>query len=153
MESAADNIGINPLGSGSDYTVFLQYIGVRNVQEAVEFDLMSVQVASSEAGFTSTLHDPVYHYHSVFDSQHWQEVYGDPGFSRHVCFGITLDSAELDYLLRLQLLSILASKFSAFPVTSSYPSTLPTILWSYNHTLIGVYVHNYVGRHRKPFFL
>jgi N-acetylated-alpha-linked acidic dipeptidase len=27
----------------------------------------------------------VYHYHSVFDSQHWQEVYGDPDFSRHVC--------------------------------------------------------------------
>lgn len=42
MESAADNIGINPLGSGSDYTVFLQYIGVSDVQEAVEFDLMSI---------------------------------------------------------------------------------------------------------------
>ncbi|KAI9574759.1 hypothetical protein HD554DRAFT_2232863 [Boletus coccyginus] len=68
MELAADSIGINPLGSGSDYTVFLQYIGV----------------ASSQAGFSATLHDPVYHYHSIFDSQHWQEVYGDPGFSRHV---------------------------------------------------------------------
>ncbi|KAF8551474.1 Zn-dependent exopeptidase [Imleria badia] len=68
MESAADNLGVKPLGSGSDYTVFLQYIGV----------------ASAEAGFSSTLHDPVYHYHSVFDSQHWQEVYGDPTFSRHV---------------------------------------------------------------------
>ncbi|KAF8138385.1 hypothetical protein EV363DRAFT_1427308 [Boletus edulis] len=68
IESAADNIGINPLGSGSDYTVFLQYIGV----------------ASSEAGFTSTLHDPVFHYHSVFDTNHWQVVYGDPSFSRHV---------------------------------------------------------------------
>jgi N-acetylated-alpha-linked acidic dipeptidase len=89
MESTADNIGINPLGSGSDYTVFLQYIGVRNTQEIVEFDLISIQVASSEAGFSSTLHDPVYHYHSVFDSQHWQEVYGDPSFSRHVCFRVT----------------------------------------------------------------
>ncbi|KAH7887556.1 hypothetical protein F5I97DRAFT_1861258 [Phlebopus sp. FC_14] len=65
---ASDSLGVNPLGSGSDYTVFLQYIGV----------------PSAEAGFKSTLHDPVYHYHSVFDSQHWQEVYGDPGFSRHV---------------------------------------------------------------------
>ncbi|KAF9226672.1 Zn-dependent exopeptidase [Gyrodon lividus] len=65
---AADSIGVNPLGSGSDYTVFLQYIGV----------------PSSQAGFASTLHDPVYHYHSIFDSQHWQEVYGDPSFSRHV---------------------------------------------------------------------
>ncbi|KAI6130336.1 hypothetical protein EDD16DRAFT_1853446 [Pisolithus croceorrhizus] len=63
-----DNLGIRPLGSGSDYTVFLQYIGV----------------PSAEACFTSTLHDPVYHYHSVFDTQRWQELYGDPTFSRHV---------------------------------------------------------------------
>ncbi|KAI6047507.1 hypothetical protein EDC04DRAFT_2864564 [Pisolithus marmoratus] len=61
-------LGIRPLGSGSDYTVFLQYIGV----------------PSAEACFTSTLHDPVYHYHSVFDTQRWQELYGDPTFSRHV---------------------------------------------------------------------
>ncbi|KAH7911572.1 hypothetical protein BJ138DRAFT_1006369 [Hygrophoropsis aurantiaca] len=65
---AADSLGVNPLGSGSDYTVFLQYIGV----------------PSTDGGFKSTLHDPVYHYHSVFDSQRWQALYGDPGFSRHV---------------------------------------------------------------------
>lgn len=35
-------------------------------------------------GFTSTLSDPVYHYHSVYDSERWQEVYGDPGFVKHV---------------------------------------------------------------------
>lgn len=33
MESASDDLGIKPLGSGSDYTIFLQYIGVRNVRE------------------------------------------------------------------------------------------------------------------------
>ncbi|KAG1783082.1 hypothetical protein EV702DRAFT_1060137 [Suillus placidus] len=66
--SAADSIGVRPLGSGSDYTVFLQYHGV----------------PSTDGGFTATLHDPVYHYHSIFDSQYWQELYGDPGFSRHV---------------------------------------------------------------------
>ncbi|KAG1755479.1 hypothetical protein EDB19DRAFT_1661644 [Suillus lakei] len=65
---AADSIGVSPLGSGSDYTIFLQYHGV----------------PSTDGGFTSTLHDPVYHYHSIFDSQYWQELYGDPGFSRHV---------------------------------------------------------------------
>ncbi|KAG2156266.1 hypothetical protein DEU56DRAFT_766277 [Suillus clintonianus] len=65
---AVDSIGVSPLGSGSDYTVFLQYHGV----------------PSTDGGFTSTLHDPVYHYHSIFDSQYWQELYGDPGFSRHV---------------------------------------------------------------------
>ncbi|KAJ6490314.1 hypothetical protein C8R47DRAFT_1124198 [Mycena vitilis] len=64
----ADSLGVSPLGSGSDYTGFLQMIGV----------------ASSDAGFGSTLTDAVYHYHSVFDSERWQEVYADPGFHRHV---------------------------------------------------------------------
>lgn len=66
--AAADELGVGVLGSGSDYTVFLQRIGV----------------ASTNNGFTSTLSDPVYHYHSVFDSQRWQELYADPGFLRHV---------------------------------------------------------------------
>lgn len=86
--SNSDNIDVTPLGSGSDYTVFLQYIGVRNFELPVEFGLIAIQVASSQVGFSSSLHDPVYHYHSIFDSQHWQEVYGDPGFFRHVCFRI-----------------------------------------------------------------
>ncbi|KAI0089082.1 Zn-dependent exopeptidase [Irpex rosettiformis] len=64
----ADGLGVNPLGSGSDFTVFLQRIGV----------------ASANGGFGSTLQDPVYHYHSIFDSERWQELYGDPGFFRHV---------------------------------------------------------------------
>ncbi|KAG2013796.1 hypothetical protein CC2G_010666 [Coprinopsis cinerea AmutBmut pab1-1] len=60
--------GVTSLGSGSDYTVFLQRIGV----------------ASSDQGFGPTPSDPVYHYHSIYDSQRWQEVYGDPTFERHV---------------------------------------------------------------------
>ncbi|KAJ3537181.1 hypothetical protein NMY22_g5696 [Coprinellus aureogranulatus] len=69
MHSAlADSVGVSPLGSGSDYTVFLQRIGV----------------PSTDGGFKSTLHDPVYHYHSVFDTERWQELYGDPGFHRHI---------------------------------------------------------------------
>lgn len=67
-DTSTDETGVRPLGSGSDYTVFLQHIGV----------------PSSETVFASTLHDPVYHYHSVFDTQRWQELYGDPTFSRHV---------------------------------------------------------------------
>jgi N-acetylated-alpha-linked acidic dipeptidase len=35
-------------------------------------------------GFSGTHSDPVYHYHSVYDSERWQEVYGDPGFVKHV---------------------------------------------------------------------
>ena len=66
--------GVRALGSGSDYTVFLQRIGV----------------ASANGGFGSTLSDPVYHYHSVYDSESWQERFGDPGFHRHVCVIILL---------------------------------------------------------------
>ncbi|KAJ3576237.1 hypothetical protein NP233_g571 [Leucocoprinus birnbaumii] len=66
--TAADNLGVSPLGSGSDYTVFLQRNGVPSTNE----------------GFSSTSHDPVYHYHSVYDSEPWQEKYGDPGFARHI---------------------------------------------------------------------
>jgi N-acetylated-alpha-linked acidic dipeptidase len=64
----AAQTGINPLGSGSDYTVFLQRLGV----------------ASSDEGFGFTASDAVYHYHSIYDSQHWQETFADPGFHRHV---------------------------------------------------------------------
>ncbi|KAG9317371.1 hypothetical protein JVU11DRAFT_1570 [Chiua virens] len=65
---------VSPLGSGSDYTVFLQRLGV----------------ASSDQGFSSTPTDPPYHYHSVYDSQMWQEIYADPGFHRHVALAKTL---------------------------------------------------------------
>ncbi|KAF7332141.1 Zn-dependent exopeptidase [Mycena kentingensis (nom. inval.)] len=66
--AVVDSVGISPLGSGSDFTPFLQWIGV----------------ASGDGGFSSSSSDAVYHYHSVFDSERWQEVYGDPGFHRHV---------------------------------------------------------------------
>lgn len=68
MEVQGESVGVNPLGSGSDYTVFLQRIGV----------------ASANGGFGSTLSDPVYHYHSVYDTIRWQEVWTDPGFHKHV---------------------------------------------------------------------
>ncbi|KAF5388129.1 hypothetical protein D9615_000480 [Tricholomella constricta] len=64
----ASKTGVSPLGSGSDYTVFLQRLGV----------------ASSDEGFGFTPSDAVYHYHSIYDSQKYQEVYADPGFHRHV---------------------------------------------------------------------
>ncbi|KAF8076478.1 Zn-dependent exopeptidase [Lyophyllum atratum] len=64
----ASSTGVSPLGSGSDFTVFLQRLGV----------------ASADQGFGVTPTDAVYHYHSIYDSQHFQEVYADPGFHRHV---------------------------------------------------------------------
>ncbi|KAJ7094526.1 Zn-dependent exopeptidase [Mycena belliarum] len=68
MNSFTDTVGVSPLGSGSDYTAFLQMIGV----------------ASSDAGFGGSGQDAIYHYHSVFDSEYWQETFADPGFHRHV---------------------------------------------------------------------
>ncbi|KAI0321954.1 Zn-dependent exopeptidase [Amylostereum chailletii] len=67
-KAASDSVGVRPLGSGSDYTVFLQRLGV----------------ASLDSGFGGSYSDPVYHYHSIFDSERWQEVYSDPGFVKHV---------------------------------------------------------------------
>ncbi|KAL0576423.1 Vacuolar protein sorting-associated protein 70 [Marasmius crinis-equi] len=66
--SAADTLGVGVLGSGSDYTVFLQRLGVPSMNH----------------GFGAGTHDPVYHYHSIYDSQRFQEKYADPGFHRHV---------------------------------------------------------------------
>ncbi|KZT29249.1 Zn-dependent exopeptidase [Neolentinus lepideus HHB14362 ss-1] len=68
LNRAKYETGVEPLGSGSDFTVFLQRIGI----------------ASSDEGFGPTASDAVYHYHSIYDSQRYQEVYADPGFYRHV---------------------------------------------------------------------
>lgn len=46
--------------------------------------LKKAQVASSQAAFKSTLSDPVNPYHSVYDTQRFQELYADPGFVKHV---------------------------------------------------------------------
>lgn len=58
-------IGI--LGSGSDYTSFLEHLGV----------------TSLDVGFTYGKNDPVYHYHSNYDSYHWISTFADPGFKFH----------------------------------------------------------------------
>ncbi|KAJ7778391.1 hypothetical protein B0H16DRAFT_1711897 [Mycena metata] len=57
---------LGPLGSGSDFTVFLQRLGIASAAEA----------------FGSTLQDAIYHYHSIYDTQRWQELHADPGFHR-----------------------------------------------------------------------
>lgn len=56
---------------------------------------ISPQVASSDEGFGTTSTDAVYHYHSIYDSQHWQEEYGDVGFHRHVSHGTIPCSSHL----------------------------------------------------------
>ncbi|HEY0004893.1 MAG TPA: M28 family metallopeptidase [Pyrinomonadaceae bacterium] len=55
---------INALGSGSDYTPFLQHLGI----------------ASLDMGFGGDYGV----YHSAFDSFNWMSKFGDPGFHYHV---------------------------------------------------------------------
>ncbi|KAI1823201.1 hypothetical protein F4861DRAFT_549946 [Xylaria intraflava] len=56
------------MGSGSDFTAFQDFAGV----------------PSMDMGFkTSAASDPVYQYHSNYDSYYWMSQYGDPGFHYH----------------------------------------------------------------------
>ncbi|HEU4933926.1 MAG TPA: M28 family metallopeptidase, partial [Pyrinomonadaceae bacterium] len=55
---------IGALGSGSDYTPFLQHLGV----------------ASTDMGFSGDYGV----YHSAYDSFYWMDHFGDPGFNYHV---------------------------------------------------------------------
>lgn len=60
---------IQILGSGSDFTAFQDFLGI----------------PSLDIGFSGSSKDsPIYHYHSNYDSFHWMEKYGDPGFEYHV---------------------------------------------------------------------
>ncbi|THH33498.1 hypothetical protein EUX98_g710 [Antrodiella citrinella] len=74
VERRASLTGVPALGSGSDFTVFLQRLGV----------------ASMDQGFSGGPTDAVWHYHSIYDSQHFQELYADPTFERHAAVGRNL---------------------------------------------------------------
>ncbi|QPG74845.1 hypothetical protein FOA43_002181 [Brettanomyces nanus] len=58
---------ISNLGSGSDFTVFLDHLGI----------------PSADIGFHGNLNSPVYHYHSIYDSYNWMAKLGDPDFKYH----------------------------------------------------------------------
>ncbi|GMM32399.1 hypothetical protein DAMA08_051440 [Martiniozyma asiatica (nom. inval.)] len=59
---------IGTLGSGSDFTVFLEHLGIPSVNMEFINNLESA---------------PVYQYHSLYDSYYWMEKFGDPGFVFH----------------------------------------------------------------------
>ena len=58
---------IKTMGSGSDFTAFQDFAGI----------------PSLDIGFDSGPGEPVYHYHSNYDSFHWMDEFGDPGFAYH----------------------------------------------------------------------
>ena len=58
---------IRTMGSGSDFTAFQDFAGI----------------SSLDIGFGPGENDPVYHYHSNYDSFHWMEKFGDPSWKYH----------------------------------------------------------------------
>lgn len=58
---------IGSLGSGSDYTGFLEHLGI----------------PSLDIGFAAGPEDPAYHYHSNFDSYYWMSTFQDPDYKYH----------------------------------------------------------------------
>ena len=68
-QNVSGSFGI--LGAGSDYVPFLQKGGI----------------SSLDLGAGGSAHDPIYHYHSNYDSYHWMATFGDPGFNTHKAIG------------------------------------------------------------------
>ncbi len=66
--SSQGEVGV--LGSGSDYTTFLHR-----------------GISSIDMGSYGGPDDPVYHYHTGYDSYHWMTTFGDPGFVQHKAIG------------------------------------------------------------------
>ncbi|KAF2636551.1 glutamate carboxypeptidase 2 [Massarina eburnea CBS 473.64] len=88
------------LGSGSDYTAFLHR-----------------GIASIDLGAGGGPDDPIYHYHSNYDSYHWMATFGDPGFHTHKAIG--------------QYLTLLAYHLANDPVLPLEPADYAPALTSY----------------------
>ncbi|ROT35092.1 Zn-dependent exopeptidase [Sodiomyces alkalinus F11] len=67
-EASGGLVGV--LGSGSDYTPFLHR-----------------GVSSLDIGSSGGRTDPIWHYHSNYDTYHWMATWGDPGFHLHASQG------------------------------------------------------------------
>jgi len=87
LEDTDGVVGV--LGSGSDYTSFV-HKGIGAVSHAhsdrsLTFaDLFCFQI---DMGSDQGPNDPIYHYHSNYDSYHWMANFGDPGFLTHKNMG------------------------------------------------------------------
>jgi N-acetylated-alpha-linked acidic dipeptidase len=77
---------IDTMGSGSDFTAFQDFAGIPSI----------------DVGFGAGKSDPVYHYHSNYDSFYWMDKYGDPGFQYHMTMA--------------KILALLAAKLVEEPV-------------------------------------
>lgn len=92
---------ISTLGSGSDYTAFQDFAGIPSI----------------DFGFGAGSKDPVYHYHSNYDSFRWMAEFGDPGFVYHRTMS--------------QILALATAKLADEPVLSFEAATYATALDKY----------------------
>jgi len=92
-----------------------------------------IQVASSDQGFAFTPTDAVYHYHSIYDSQRFQEIYADPGFYRHVGSFARIDKLHTDFTW------IVGRCSEASRITGSPPHGLHHCSSQYYALLIGAW--------------
>ncbi|CAI8502492.1 unnamed protein product [Hanseniaspora opuntiae] len=74
------NERIGSLGSGSDYTGFLEHVGI----------------PSLDIGFAAGPEDPAYHYHSNFDSYYWMSTFQDPDYEYHNAISQALGAMLLE---------------------------------------------------------
>lgn len=92
---------ISTMGSGSDFTAFQDFAGI----------------PSLDMGFNGGREDPVYHYHSNYDSFAWMAQYGDPGFVYHRTMA--------------QIFGLMTAKLADEPVLSFEAATYASALDSY----------------------
>jgi N-acetylated-alpha-linked acidic dipeptidase len=88
------NFRINALGSGSDYTPFLQHLGIAT---------LDIRFASEDSGV----------YHSAYDDFNWLSHFGDPGF----IYGRALAQVHTTALMRLADAPLLPFEFVRFTAT------------------------------------
>lgn len=92
---------ISTMGSGSDFTAFQDFAGI----------------PSLDMGFNGGGEDPVYHYHSNYDSFAWMAQYGDPGFVYHRTMA--------------QIFGLMTAKLADEPLLSFEAATYASALDSY----------------------
>lgn len=92
---------ISTMGSGSDFTAFQDFAGIPCI----------------DMGFGAGDKDPVYHYHSNYDSFHWMSEFGDPGFVYHRTMS--------------QILGLMTAKLADEPLLSFEAAAYATALDGY----------------------
>ncbi|KAH7392645.1 N-acetylated-alpha-linked acidic dipeptidase-like protein 2 [Pyrenochaeta sp. MPI-SDFR-AT-0127] len=103
------------LGSGSDYTAFLHR-----------------GISAIDMGAGGGPDDPVYPYHSNYDSYYWMSTFGDPGFHTHKAMGQYL-TLLLYHLVSDPVLPLEPANY--VPELNTYLTALNTTIAASNYTI------------------